>query len=259
MMPNGSVRKVLDREPIRVPAWDELPETVKHELAAASQGLTDLRPLAADAIRGAPDRVFADLTHRLSDAYVQLNPQRENIGRSGAEQEALAWFEMQLAEADLSSERAFRGLLERLNARLTGGRSVWRKRDIFLNADKAGTRIRLPAAAHVPSQLRRLRKVCLDDGLSPGLFRATAALALTVNAHPFTDGNGRVGRILFNHVLREAGLTSNAYVPLYEMAMRSRGGYEIALRLAEIHGDWVALVRFMISLVTLCPGMARAA
>jgi Fic family protein len=43
--------------------------------------------------------------------------------------------------------------------------------------------------------------------------------------HPFTDGNGRIGRALINAVLRRRGLTSQTVTPLASAMVADRQGY----------------------------------
>jgi hypothetical protein len=76
------------------------------------------------------------------------------------------------------------------------------------------------------------------------IVRAAAALLLVVNAHLLPDGNGRAGRVLANFYLQLSGMPGDAYIPFYEIGRISRGGYEIALRRAELHGVWDDLICF---------------
>ncbi len=88
-----------------------------------------------------------------------------------------------------------------------------------------------------------------SDRKTPALFDAALVLCLFVNCHPFTDGNGRVARILFNHTLRRGGMPDDVYVPFYEIAARSRGGYVIALRHAEVRGDWHPIMSWVMEAI----------
>lgn len=75
-------------------------------------------------------------------------------------------------------------------------------------------------AVHVPPEPARvlalmddLRKFCQRDDV-PVLAQAAIAHAQFESIHPFTDGNGRVGRALINAILRSRGLTRTAVIPL---------------------------------------------
>lgn len=45
------------------------------------------------------------------------------------------------------------------------------------------------------------------------------------SVHPFTDGNGRIGRALINAVLRRRGLTSRTIAPLASAMVANRQRY----------------------------------
>lgn len=102
----------------------------------------------------------------------------------------------------------------------------------------------------VPSQeLGHLESQISAIFAAPGspLIRATLIFFAIVHYHPFSDGNGRIARTIFNLLLRCGGLPDDQYLPLFELMHRSQGGYEIALRNAEVFGNWNPLVRFMVS------------
>ena len=70
-----------------------------------------------------------------------------------------------------------------------------------------------PAPEHVPALMADLHAFCERRDL-PALAQAAIAHAQFETIHPFTDGNGRVGRALINAVLRYRGLTRTAIVPI---------------------------------------------
>lgn len=80
--------------------------------------------------------------------------------------------------------------------------------------------------------------------LGRGLLSAIRSLVLINNAHAFTDGNGRLGRFLFNHCLHAAGMSGECYLPLKTVASMSKGGYEIRLRDAILNSRWDGLVAY---------------
>jgi Fic family protein len=72
----------------------------------------------------------------------------------------------------------------------------------------------------------------LDDLLSfanrndlPALVQAALAHAQFESIHPFTDGNGRIGRALINAVLRRRGATTSVVVPLASALVARRNHY----------------------------------
>jgi hypothetical protein len=237
---------LLVRRPISPIAFEALPSPIRGDLETASKQLAQLPRISIGAVRTAPDHCFERLAHRLSDAYVELNNPGPDLARSEAEFDALEWFEARGEPLAGSSARSFRESLGALNARLTNRGSTWRRGNMGLDADNAGSRIRLPGPEHIPAQLAKLRRLWSDDLGAPALLKATVALALTVNCHPFTDGNGRVARLLFNQWLRQGGMPVDAYFPFAEIARRSRGGYEIALRIVEVQGSWEPFANFVL-------------
>ncbi len=107
----------------------------------------------------------------------------------------------------------------------------------------------------------------------PVLTQAAIAHAQFESIHPFTDGNGRIGRVLINKVLRRRGATTNVVVPLASALVAHRDRYfdllnqyrdgsvtplqesfavatqiaaiesrATALRLAEVPAEWSELV-----------------
>ena len=59
----------------------------------------------------------------------------------------------------------------------------------------------------------------------PALAQAALAHAQFESIHPFTDGNGRIGRALINTVLRRRGATSRIVVPLASALVAHRERY----------------------------------
>lgn len=59
----------------------------------------------------------------------------------------------------------------------------------------------------------------------PILAQAAIAHAQFESIHPFTDGNGRIGRALISAVLRRRGLTRRVTVPLASVMLADTGRY----------------------------------
>lgn len=75
----------------------------------------------------------------------------------------------------------------------------------------------------------------------PSLLQATIAHAQFETLHPFTDGNGRIGRALVNAILRARGTTSTVVVPLASALVARRDTYFAALD-AYRNGDLEPIV-----------------
>jgi hypothetical protein len=240
---------------MNAPAFSAIPDRLGAELIEASTMLRRLIPIEPEAIDSAPDDHFGALRHELSAHYTALHPDGGNAGRSRLEAEALAAFEVGPDGLCTSSPRGFRERLGVLNRTLTDGEGGWRSGFVKLSDDRAGNRIYFPPVSAVPGQLEHLRSFVAGGGASPPLFTAVAA-ALLLNCHPFTDGNGRTARLLFNHLLRRGGMPANVYLPLHEIGRRSHGGYEIALRIAELRGDWEPFLRWLLAAIRCCRDLA---
>jgi Fic family protein len=59
----------------------------------------------------------------------------------------------------------------------------------------------------------------------PALVQAAIAHAQFETIHPFTDGNGRIGRALINSILRRRGVTTHVVVPLATALVVHRDRY----------------------------------
>ncbi|MFD5867488.1 Fic family protein [Corynebacterium sp. NPDC060344] len=81
-----------------------------------------------------------------------------------------------------------------------------------------------PKAADVPGLVDDLLRFMTRDDL-PAIAKAAIAHAQFETIHPFADGNGRTGRALIHVVLADAGLSSNAVLPLSARLLRDTGGY----------------------------------
>jgi hypothetical protein len=251
MRPLRHVRAVMN-----APSFASLPAGLRNELTDASAALRRLKPVAPEAVETAPDDCFRALRHALSSHYVALHASSNSLGRSRLEADALAVFEAGPDRLLTSSPLGFRDQLRALNRTLTDGKDDWRDGFVKLSDDRAGNQIYFPPVSAVPGQIERLRSFIAAKDAAPPLFTAAVAYALLLNCHPFTDGNGRTARVLFNHLLHRGGMPAEVYLALHEIARRSQGGYEIALRIAELHGDWEPFLRWLLDAIRCCRDLA---
>lgn len=238
------------------PSFARLPEALRAELADESSLLSNLKPIPPDAVVAATDRHFSTLRHELSAHYLALRTPGLAANRTPGEVHALAALEAEGRGLTGACATEFSDRLLALNRSLAGGDGGWRTGHVKLSDDLAGNQIYFPPVSMVPHQMERLRLFLADRRGDPPLFNAAVACALLLNCHPFTDGNGRTARVLFNHLLHRGGMPTHVYVPLYELARRSHGGYEIALRIAELRGDWAPFLRWMIDALHCCRDLA---
>ena len=65
--------------------------------------------------------------------------------------------------------------------------------------------------------------------------------------HPFSDGNGRIGRLLIPFLLKEYGLTDDVSFFLSPYFERERGEYYVQLENITRRGDWSGWIHFFLS------------
>jgi Fic family protein len=95
-----------------------------------------------------------------------------------------------------------------------------------------------------PDEVARAMEDLIDfasRGDLPVLAQAAIAHAQFESIHPFTDGNGRIGRALINMVLRRSGATHRVIVPVASALVADRSGY-FALLDAYREGDAERLI-----------------
>ena len=103
-------------------------------------------------------------------------------------------------------------------------------------------------AVHVPPPPELLDRYLADLELYinrddvPPLVQAAAAHAQFESIHPFTDGNGRIGRALINAILRRRRVTRATVVPIATAMVADREGY-FALVNGYRQGELGAFVR----------------
>jgi hypothetical protein len=243
---------IIARKPIQ-------PALIEFEiLQALALDFSTFGSLSGSCILDAAEPIFLPLQTELAAELRVRSRDRICDNRSEIEQIVLNKFVQSGTSAKwLLDQNHFLAALGELNLSLTKRTSNWRTGLVGFAADKSGTSIVFPASALVPKQMELLRCSIAETRHHPALVRATIAATLLLNAHPFLDGNGRLSRLLFNFVLRQAGMQEWVYIPLYEIARRSNGGYEIALRRAEIFGNWQPLLSYYDAALRICQKLAK--
>ncbi|WP_247597193.1 Fic family protein [Leifsonia sp. PS1209] len=85
-----------------------------------------------------------------------------------------------------------------------------------------------PAPERIPELLEDLVSYLNRDDV-PVLVQAAIAHAQFESIHPFTDGNGRIGRALISAVLWRRGVTANTVIPLASGILARKDDYFDAL------------------------------
>lgn len=109
-----------------------------------------------------------------------------------------------------------------------------------------------------PQQQERLRNLLanwaeyahLSDGLDP-LIRMAILHYQFEAIHPFSDGNGRTGRILNLLYLKESRLLDLPTLYLSRHILRTRGDYYRLLERVTTHQEWEAWILYMLTAVEI--------
>jgi Fic family protein len=113
-----------------------------------------------------------------------------------------------------------------------------------------------PFHTRVPAAMADLVEFAARDDL-PVLVHAALAHAQFETIHPFTDGNGRTGRVLIHNVLRRRGLVRHATVPVSSGLLAHPEGYFAALA-AYREGDVAPIVSQVAGAAVLAVDNGRA-
>jgi Fic family protein len=115
----------------------------------------------------------------------------------------------------------------------------WRNSSVGLR----GWRHVPPNSKKIPDLIGGLERFAARKDLSPPIGRALLVHLEFVTIHPFMDGNGRLGRLLMNHVLLSAGL------PWVTIRSDERVPFFKAIEHAQVDGDAVPFIRFVWHLI----------
>lgn len=105
-----------------------------------------------------------------------------------------------------------------------------------LDVMAAGTEFRYPSHPKVPELMAEFARWLGDESNLHPIARASEAHLRFVTIHPFRDGNGRVGRLLLNLLLLQAGY------PIAVLPVQRRAEYIDTLATAQAGGSSAALV-----------------
>jgi Fic family protein len=87
-----------------------------------------------------------------------------------------------------------------------------------------------------------------DRVLGP-LVKAAVAHAYFEKVHPFTDGNGRTGRIIFNLVLNKYALTEQPYFYISKAILHDQFEYYQQLAKLDKSNEWQNWIAFFLGLI----------
>jgi hypothetical protein len=138
----------------------------------------------------------------------------------------------------------FLELMVSINADFHDNGGHVRQRPVQTMTDRFGGVVVFPNTAAVPFQMQCIARFISAEFRDAPLYTAVVAMAAILNLHPFEDGNGRSSRVIFNLSLWHA-FGRRPYIALFEHMQASGGDFELALRRAEVLGDWRRLYRFL--------------
>ncbi|MBI2971766.1 MAG: Fic family protein [Candidatus Aenigmarchaeota archaeon] len=115
-------------------------------------------------------------------------------------------------------------------------RGTYRTVPVFI----MGSDVQFPRHSNVPTLMKALiRWYKSSKRMYPTELAALFSMKF-VSIHPFTDGNGRVSRLLMNYILKKNGY------PEINIYVKSRNNYLKAVRKAN-DGDYIMIVDFLLS------------
>lgn len=144
-------------------------------------------------------------------------------------------------EVALASDQAFVGFIERIHQVVEADKPGFRTGSMTTVQDARGNMASFPG---ITEGLEHLKSICSDLSTAALEFPATVGVILMLYIsiiHPFRDGNGRVGRILYNwSVCSKLGIRN--MLPIKVLANCSNGGDIIKQRRASHHNDWMPMI-----------------
>lgn len=112
-----------------------------------------------------------------------------------------------------------------------------------------------PPPRRVPALMQDLFHFANRNDVSV-IVQAGVVHAQFESIHPFTDGNGRIGRALINAVLRRRGLTTSTVVPVAAALLANRSRYFDQLQ-SYREGDLEGFVSFFVRATSIACQVAQ--
>lgn len=151
----------------------------------------------------------------------------------------------------------FPDFLIEIHRRLGKGRTTFRKSGIQIAPDGNNVVTVFPDWRECEYLLGELGTFIEANIATRPLLTATVGYVGVVHAHPFSDGNGRTARVLYNCILGASG--SAHFLPIKSIAELVDGAFLVKIRRAFLGGDWAGLQAFFRDALVLSDRLQRAA
>lgn len=187
-----------------------------------------------------------ELAHELSQHMVGASSQIFEDGRSLAEMRALSTMNLP-SPLSINDPHEFLYVLSAMRNSVGDGCVDFRHHAAGSGRDRLGNRVIYPPAIVIADRLKAIFGCWNSYKAGEPAFAGIVAMTALMNLHPYLDGNGRVGRMLFNWTFQQ-GLSERPYIPIYEISAFSNCGYLVRLRMAQYLANWEPLARFFLML-----------
>lgn len=194
--------------------------------------------------------ISGELLHPLSEKWRKSIATNAIPKRSEAAELSAFLFERSTIEASLQhsgSARWIEALISTASRITSGSVTALRTKHAVLSGDTQGITTAFRPANALQAELEVLHAHAIDVKI-PITLRAVASMSTLLNIHPFHDGNGRTARLLFN-VMISQGHPEVLYVPLCSAFDASMGGFELRLREATYHKNWLPLLTYFAAIL----------
>jgi hypothetical protein len=211
--------------------------------------------------KGAHAKTINKRLARLADplvAYVPEHLRRPLFKQRSVIEAGIADALPPVSRAVLANGNAWRDCLLTIAAGVHGAGTGLRTTEITTEPGYNGNVIAYPPAALVGPLLHlAAREVAQHPSASLCETAAYAMLACTT-VHPFTNGNGRTSRILFNLILR-GQYPGLPYLNIKEITQFSAGDFLIATNRVHFQKDWEPFLQWLLAIVDIHIALAKPA
>jgi Fic family protein len=237
--------EITDRETKALDDVESIRQSLKHALTKPRRWLGLLRRnmfarniRASNSIEGY--NVSAEDAVAVVEGEEPLNAERETWAAVKGYRDAMT-FVLQLANDEnfLYGDGFIRGLhFMMINYDLSKNPGRWRPGPIYVRDERKGEIVyEGPDSEDVPHLIAELTEQLNSIGNNPSIVKAAMAHLNLVMIHPFSDGNGRMGRCLQTLVLARDGILESEFSSIEEYLGRNTQEYYDVL--AQVgRGSW---------------------